>query len=95
MDSLPGISIEAIIERLFRFIEMVVIATLIGVVMTVVSPEASKLASSGLALLAGTFVGVPVGRWLATRYDKLGSSFLAMAKLACIRLRLRHYESTA
>jgi uncharacterized membrane protein YfcA len=66
MDSLPGISIEAIIERLFRFIEMVVIATLIGVVMTVVSPEASKLASGDLALLAGTFVGVPVGRWLAT-----------------------------
>jgi transposase len=34
-------------------------------------------------------------RRIATRYDKLGSSFLAMAKLACIRLRLRHYESTA
>jgi transposase len=34
-------------------------------------------------------------RRIATRYDKLGSSFLAMTKLACIRLRLRHYESTA
>ena len=34
-------------------------------------------------------------RRIATRYDKLGSSFLAMAKLACIRLRLRHYDSTA
>ena len=34
-------------------------------------------------------------RRIATRYDKLGSSFLAMVKLACIRLRLRHYESTA
>jgi transposase len=34
-------------------------------------------------------------RRIATRYDKLGSHFLAMAKLACIRLRLRHYESTA
>lgn len=34
-------------------------------------------------------------RRIATRYDKLGSCFLAMAKLACIRLRLRHYESTA
>lgn len=34
-------------------------------------------------------------RWIATRYDKLGSTFLAMTKLACIRLRLRHYESTA
>lgn len=29
-------------------------------------------------------------RRIATRYDKLGSSFLAMVKLACIRLRLRH-----
>ena len=34
-------------------------------------------------------------RRIATRYDKLGSTFLAMAKLACIRLRLRHYMSTA
>lgn len=34
-------------------------------------------------------------RRIATRYDKLGSTFLAMVKLACIRLRLRHYESTA
>jgi transposase len=34
-------------------------------------------------------------RRIATRYDKLGSTFLAMTKLACIRLRLRHYESTA
>jgi transposase len=34
-------------------------------------------------------------RRIATRYDKLGSTFLAMAKLACIRLRLRHNESTA
>lgn len=34
-------------------------------------------------------------RRIATRYDKLGSTFLAMIKLACIRLRLRHYESTA
>lgn len=34
-------------------------------------------------------------RRIATRYDKLGASFLAMVKLACIRLRLRHNESTA
>jgi transposase len=34
-------------------------------------------------------------RRITTRYDKLGSSFLAMTKLACITLRLRHYESTA
>ena len=34
-------------------------------------------------------------RRLATRYDKLGSSFLAMLKLAAIRIWLRHYESTA
>jgi transposase len=34
-------------------------------------------------------------RRIATRYDKLGSTFLAMTKLACIRLWLRHYEATA
>lgn len=34
-------------------------------------------------------------RRIATRHDKLGSTFLAMTKLTCTRLRLRHYESTA
>ncbi|WP_418137849.1 IS5 family transposase [Agrobacterium sp. El2ro-1b] len=34
-------------------------------------------------------------RRIATRYDKLGMNFLAMTKLACIRLTLRHNESTA
>ena len=34
-------------------------------------------------------------RRIATRYDKLGSTVLAMAKLAGIRLRRRQYESTA
>ena len=34
-------------------------------------------------------------RRIATRYDKLGSSYLAMIKLAAIRIRLRAYESTA
>jgi transposase len=34
-------------------------------------------------------------RRLATRYDKLGSCFLTMLKLAAIRIWLRHNESTA
>ena len=34
-------------------------------------------------------------RRIATRYDKLGSHYLAMIKLAAIRIRLRTYESTA
>jgi transposase len=31
----------------------------------------------------------------ATRYDKLAANYLGFVKLACIRLRLRVYESTA
>lgn len=34
-------------------------------------------------------------RRIATRYYKLGSSFLAMIKLAAIRIRLQFYKSTA
>lgn len=34
-------------------------------------------------------------RRIATRYDKLGATYLAMIKLAAIRIRLRVYESTA
>jgi transposase len=33
-------------------------------------------------------------RRIATRYDKLAASFIAMIKLACVRLWLRGYEST-
>jgi len=32
-------------------------------------------------------------RRIATRYEKHGSNFLAMLKLAAVRLWLRHYES--
>lgn len=34
-------------------------------------------------------------RRIATRYDKLAANFLAMLKLACVRLWLRANESTA
>ena len=34
-------------------------------------------------------------RRIATRYDKLAANYLAFVKLACIRLWLRVYESTA
>ena len=34
-------------------------------------------------------------RRVATRYDKLAANYLAFVKLACIRLWLRVYESTA
>jgi transposase len=34
-------------------------------------------------------------RRIATRYDKPGMNFLAMTKLACVRLTLRRNESTA
>ena len=34
-------------------------------------------------------------RRIATRYDKLAENFLAMVKLASVRLWLRAYESTA
>jgi transposase len=34
-------------------------------------------------------------RRIATRYDKLGATFLAFIKLAAVRIRLRSIESTA
>ena len=34
-------------------------------------------------------------RSIATRYEKLTSPIFAVGKLVCIRLRLRHYDSTA
>jgi transposase len=55
------------------------------------SPRLDKQRS----LVEHLFNKLKYDRRLYTLYDKLGSSFPAMVKLACIRLRLRHYESTA
>lgn len=33
-------------------------------------------------------------RRIATRYDRLGTTFLAMVKLASLRIRSRAYEAT-
>ncbi|KSV89940.1 transposase ISCc1, partial [Sinorhizobium fredii USDA 205] len=44
-------------------------------------------------LIERFFNKLKCSRRIATRYEKLGSTFLAMTKLACIRVVLRHYES--
>jgi hypothetical protein len=62
-----GIWVEAIIEKVFRFIEMIVIATLIGVVMRVVSVDASEWVANGLCLAAGLYLGIPTARWVGSR----------------------------
>jgi hypothetical protein len=61
-----GISVDGIIEKLFRFIEMIVIATLIGVAMRVVSVEGSELVSSGLAFAAGLYLSIHTARWVGS-----------------------------
>jgi transposase len=55
----------------------------------------SPLLSRKRNLIKRFFNKIICFRSIATRYDKLGTVFLAIAKLACIRLRLRLYESTA
>jgi transposase len=44
---------------------------------------------------AGFFSKLKHYRRIATRYDKLAENFLAMVKLASLRLWLRAYDSTA
>jgi len=62
-----GVWIEEIIEKVFRFFEMIVVATLIGVVMRVVSVDGSKWLSGGLAFAAGLYLGIPTARWIYSR----------------------------
>lgn len=59
------ISVDAAIDRLFRFIEMVVITALIGVAFRVVSEQASRWLVGGLAFMAGFYLGLPIARWVA------------------------------
>ena len=68
LDSWFGdIWVEEIIDKVFRFIEMIVIATLIGVAMRVVWVEASWWLANGLALAAGLYLGIPAARWVVSR----------------------------
>jgi len=59
-----GRAFEGIIERGFRFIEMIIIASLIGVAMRVVFPVASEWVAYGLSLAAGVYIGIPIARWI-------------------------------
>lgn len=54
-----------------------------------VSVEASSI---NVRFIERFFSKLKCYRRIATRYDKLGMNFLAMTKLACIRLTLRHNE---
>jgi hypothetical protein len=65
---LRGARVEEVIDRLFRFIEMIVIATLISVVLRVVSVEAAKWVNGGLCLAAGLYLGAPSARWIALHF---------------------------
>lgn len=47
------------------------------------------------ALIERLFNKLKHFRRIATRYDKLADNFLAMVKLASVRLWLRAYESTS
>ncbi len=58
-------------------------------------PQKSRGVHKHRNLVERFFYKIKYLRRLARRYDKLGSSFLAMLKLAAIRLCLRHSESTA
>ena len=55
----------------------------------------SKVLYRDRNLIERFFNKIKYFRRVATRYDKLPSAFLAMIKLASIRLWLRFYESTA
>lgn len=78
-----GISIAGIIERLFRFIEMTIIAALIGVAMRIASPGVSEWLANGLALAAGLYLAIPAAGWITSRYRRSeGSSIGRWAALA-------------
>ena len=55
----------------------------------------SKVLYKDRNLVERFFNKIKYFRRIATRYDKLGSTFLAMVKLASMRIWLRFYESTA
>ncbi len=59
--------VEEIIDKAFRFIEMIVIATLIGVAMRVVWVAGSEWVINALALASGLYLGIPTARWICSR----------------------------
>jgi hypothetical protein len=77
------ILVEEIIEKVFRFFEMIVIATLIGVAVRVVWVGGSEWVVSGLALAAGLYLGVPTARWLVSLFPpSKGSRLLLLAVIS-------------
>jgi hypothetical protein len=64
---LKTINTEAVIERIFRFLEMILIAALVSVALSAVSPFGALAAELILSGLAGLYIGIPAARWVVRR----------------------------
>lgn len=61
--NLAKIGIDQAIDRIFRFLEMIILTTLVGFTLKVVEPELSYWVTLTLSLLCGAYLGIPAARW--------------------------------
>jgi len=61
---IEAIELERFAERGFRYLEMITISAVLGVLMSVVNPLLGIIVPLALSVLAGLYISVPFLRWL-------------------------------
>ena len=55
------------IDRIFRYLEMIIISSLIGVIFSSISENFSLIIKCALSLLAGMYISIPISKWFVER----------------------------
>ncbi len=62
---LSTINVELVIERIFRYFEMIIVSSLIIVVIGVFSDPISRFFTALLAVLTGMYIAIPISNWIS------------------------------
>ncbi|SEJ87191.1 hypothetical protein SAMN05518849_11661 [Sphingobium sp. AP50] len=57
------INVDKAIDRSFRFLEMIILSTLVGFALKVVEPTIGLFVTVLMSVFAGIYLGLPIARW--------------------------------
>lgn len=90
---------DAVVDRLFRYIEMLAVTAVIGTVVSVLDKGAGRVTGFLMGALAGVYIAVPITRWFehldAPRRFVPGRGFAAIMMTAMLAMTSAFYADLA
>ena len=83
IDAFRNREIDCVVERLFRFIEMTFVAALVGFAYGVVDQTWGRILTVILTILAGAYLGAPLGRRLQKGKSSVYGQLFAIVGCGC------------